>query len=590
MPDAYGQAQGIIRPIGITHTQLSPKTDLEEDGIIGPSEWNHTHFGGVPLVTKLTDPTASDDVNSGFSVGFTWINTFSKKIFQLVDNTASAAIWKEITGGSGESLILYEEKIAGVGGSASFDFTNIPSTAKHLIIEGVIRGEKAAAFDDLQARINGDTGNNYDAQRHAGNVATSSAAQSLAAAQWPLGQPAAASASAGIFSYFKLVFPYYADTLHRKTGYFNSSEVLAESTGNFVVRQGLLHWRSASAINRITLFFAGGDVAEGSKASLYLVSDSSGLEGFSNFLGYATDTSGDRQITSATLVNIPTTAITVTFQVPSNGKVLVKLFATCGATTTANAFQSWGLLDSSNSIIAGAVGESIAVRQPGSGLENFIGAVKDFYLSGLTPGSSYTVKWAAACSTSGGYIKANTNSPAIMEVWSVLQNPGDTEGTSFPSVPTTGQLFRRTDIRNGMWFKYDGTQWISDQEFIVPVAVNAVAVNAIIGGIGFDVAGLDIWIEKFEGGFAVLGTNNGSNYWRLQLYDNNLGGTAGGNDLIWEDDTSADTSNQLTDHTANINAVLDVSGNPSFIFVVVKQSSPAAIRGFGQVVFRYIAT
>ena len=43
--------------------------------------------------TATTDPTANDDSNDGYSVGSTWINTTTDKVFTLADDTVGAAIW-----------------------------------------------------------------------------------------------------------------------------------------------------------------------------------------------------------------------------------------------------------------------------------------------------------------------------------------------------------------------------------------------------------------------------------------------------------------------------------------------------------------
>jgi len=38
-------------------------------------------------------------------------------------------------------------------------------------------------------------------------------------------------------------------------------------------------------------------------------------------------------------------------------------------------------------------------------------------------------------------------------------------GSSFPGGPATNDHFFRTDVRGGMWFYYDGTYWLSTQQF-----------------------------------------------------------------------------------------------------------------------------
>lgn len=49
-------------------------------------------------IGSASDPTVNDDTNDGYSVGSVWINTTAspKRIFQLVDPTAGAAVWYEL--------------------------------------------------------------------------------------------------------------------------------------------------------------------------------------------------------------------------------------------------------------------------------------------------------------------------------------------------------------------------------------------------------------------------------------------------------------------------------------------------------------
>jgi hypothetical protein len=188
--------------------------------------------------------------------------------YQVLRARAAATLDVEWAGG----MTLHEEKVAGVGGSASFDFTSIPGTARHIVIECMMRGEKAAAFDDLYLRVNGDTGTNYDIQRYISFQTSEITTEQQGTAQWLIAQPGGASATAGLFSFLTIEIPYYASTLYRKSGTVVGSEVTAESSGGVSTNQCHIHWRSAAAITQVTLLFAGGDVAEGSQASLYLVS------------------------------------------------------------------------------------------------------------------------------------------------------------------------------------------------------------------------------------------------------------------------------------------------------------------------------
>ena len=58
----------------------------------------------IPIVSNTqttTDPTVNDDVDAGYAVNSTWINTSSGEAFVLVDNTAGAAVWVSTTATAG---------------------------------------------------------------------------------------------------------------------------------------------------------------------------------------------------------------------------------------------------------------------------------------------------------------------------------------------------------------------------------------------------------------------------------------------------------------------------------------------------------
>jgi hypothetical protein len=50
----------------------------------------------IPVHSAAADPTTTDDTNSGYFVGYGWINTTSDEAFICVDSTASAAVWESI--------------------------------------------------------------------------------------------------------------------------------------------------------------------------------------------------------------------------------------------------------------------------------------------------------------------------------------------------------------------------------------------------------------------------------------------------------------------------------------------------------------
>jgi hypothetical protein len=120
--------------------------------------------------------------------------------------------------------------------------------------------------------------------------------------------------------------------------------------------------------------------------------------------------------TSATLGDIDTTNLTVTFTAPQSGKVLVML--TGRITTSAATTPTWGLRNGSSQ--AGGLFTLASSLNLGGAHQARTGVV---YITSLTPGTSYTVKWAWA--VSGGVtfgLKAGQTSgdegAATMQVFS----------------------------------------------------------------------------------------------------------------------------------------------------------------------------
>lgn len=161
-------------------------------------------------------------------------------------------------------------------------------------------------------------------------------------------------------------------------------------------------------------------LAVGATANMALRSDGTDV-GYAilpgTIIGYKADTSGDHTTTSTSLADLDATNAAVTFTAPASGNVLVRLAATCSpAPSSASAYTSWGVRESTSNI-AGAVGESIAVRNASTASTNdkFDGVTKEFILTGISAGS-HTYKWAWATSAGTATLKANASTPAVMTV------------------------------------------------------------------------------------------------------------------------------------------------------------------------------
>ena len=154
----------------------------------------------------------------------------------------------------------------GAGGSASVEFTSIPSTYKHLQLRAMTRdGQAGTGFNNNIIRFNGDTASNYSGHRLSGDGSTASAAGYANITSVNVGlYSAAAGNTAGIFGVNVTDILDYTDTNKYKTvrsltgGDANGSGTVLLSSGN---------WRNTAAITSIQL--SGATYAEYSSFALY---------------------------------------------------------------------------------------------------------------------------------------------------------------------------------------------------------------------------------------------------------------------------------------------------------------------------------
>lgn len=119
--------------------------------------------------------------------------------------------------------------------------------------------------------------------------------------------------------------------------------------------------------------------------------------------------------TSTTLADLDADNLVITFSAPASGAVLVYL--TAQLVGPASQSYYWGLRSGGSAVAGSAIimrfNVALAFRQTGM--------VK---ITGLTPGQSYTWKWAHAVTggtgntyIGGPNIAASNSGPGIMEVW-----------------------------------------------------------------------------------------------------------------------------------------------------------------------------
>lgn len=76
------------------------------------------------VVESSVDPTSVDDADDGYPNGMRWHNTTSDTVFELMDNTAGAAVWVDLSsgGGGGGSLAVKDEGTTIVAAATTMNF------------------------------------------------------------------------------------------------------------------------------------------------------------------------------------------------------------------------------------------------------------------------------------------------------------------------------------------------------------------------------------------------------------------------------------------------------------------------------------
>jgi len=125
------------------------------------------------------------------------------------------------------------------------------------------------------------------------------------------------------------------------------------------------------------------------------------------------------------------------------------------------------------------------------------------------------------------------------------------EGTSFPGSPSTDERWYRTD--HGLWFRYDGTRWLSEQLFRQPMPTNAVpsySTQSNPSRLAFD-DGFDIYLVAWHLTARIGATNDGSDNWEIAVLTQPDGTTQDSMDTSgWSPDT-------FTRYDAALDTVLD---------------------------------
>jgi hypothetical protein len=169
---------------------------------------------------------------------------------------------------------LIEDKNLTGADAASFDFTSIPATYKHLKLIMSVRSDLAGqSSQKFNLKVNNDgTAGNYFAMLTAlyHNAAQFSEEFLGTTVPVPAGYALAATSPASGFAEYEFTFPDYANTNKLKDFQGRGGGRFTTGTGNFQMFDMIGQWASTSAIDRLTFTpAAASNFKQYSRATLY---------------------------------------------------------------------------------------------------------------------------------------------------------------------------------------------------------------------------------------------------------------------------------------------------------------------------------
>lgn len=167
---------------------------------------------------------------------------------------------------SGVTVVLADEVLTGL--ASSIDLVDINQDFRHLELHTALRSNSGSGVNGGTIRFNGDAGANYDVQTLDGN-GTGVGAVQLFAQDGAIGNvlvPGAGSAT--LFGTAVCWVPDYTDTAMDKVVFSQAAEKHGTASGNMFTRQGVGYWRSAAAINQISIVAQAGQFVAGSRITL----------------------------------------------------------------------------------------------------------------------------------------------------------------------------------------------------------------------------------------------------------------------------------------------------------------------------------
>lgn len=168
-----------------------------------------------------------------------------------------------------EDLLLPIADVELGASAASFDFSSIPSTYKHLYLRASLRGTAAATSIGAGVQFNGDTSGNYARQYRQTAAAATSSAEAFAQSSISFPTILGDSGMGSSFSQVEMWIANYKSATPVKLLRALYASVISLNTGDFRIGELAGEWNSAAALNRIVIAPSSGSWKTGSRVSLY---------------------------------------------------------------------------------------------------------------------------------------------------------------------------------------------------------------------------------------------------------------------------------------------------------------------------------
>lgn len=259
-------------------TTLDGLSDVDTSSSPAPASTDLLAFDGslwrpespTQMIDRLVGGAAQGDIL--YRNGTVWTRLGAGTSGQVLQTNGAAAnpSWVTPSGGSVGSAGIVLLATATPSGTGTVSFTSISGSYSHLKIVGGGASTVVANNTSLALQLNGDSGANYEWQRHyAAGTGGGNASESLTPTSIEIGAVTGSTGIASDAGSFEVLIPNYAGSTFKKNLISHSLLRTATSSGGVLLFNYDGWWNNTAAITRVDIFVGSGNWVSGSKISLY---------------------------------------------------------------------------------------------------------------------------------------------------------------------------------------------------------------------------------------------------------------------------------------------------------------------------------